>query len=367
MDAIAAIRAIALYALAITETQPAPEPEPTPEPVPDPDPAPEPVPEPEPTPEPTPEPVPEPTPDPAPVPPTPLPPASTYDAVNALTALDNDDWQGWPSIDAGYQLPAGFVVTATEVINQGFSGDLLGVNIGDRMFTTNVRMGGLQIANRATGATAAQASVQIMAGAGIDSLTGSRLDGALRVSKALSQRPPSGGKPAGHLGEMVGCAVVNHGFDAAKTAGSPYGLCRVEGNYFAAPQYYGGAPHYDCFTINGAEGGMLICRNLIDMSLANGGVGINNAFQFAPYWDNSVYDDIDIEENIILHGNDRSFAVSKGSANASYNSTAQWVGQIRFVNNWWSKAGGTRKIFYAGNNFADVWSGNIDLATGAVI
>lgn len=305
--------------------------------------------------------------DPTPVPATPIPPATTYDQVAALASLDNDDWQGWPSIDAGYQMPVGFVVTSTEVINKGFSGDLLQVNIGDRMFTTHVRMGGLQIANRATGATAAQASVQIMAGGGIDSLNGSRLDGALGVSKMLSQRPPGGGKPAGYLGEMVGCAVVNHGYDGAKTAGSPYGVCRIEGNYFAAPRYFGGAPHYDCFTINGAEGGMVIRRNLIDMSLTNGGVGINNAFQFAPYWDRTIYDDIDIEENIILHGNDRSFAVSRGSANDSYNASAVWRGQIRFTGNWWRKAGGVRKIFYAGNNFADVWSGNLDLDTGAMI
>lgn len=334
-----------------------------PTPVPPPDPVPDPAPDP--VPDPT--PAPTPTPTPTPVPPTPIPPATTYDAVAALVALDTDDWKGWPSIDAGYQLPPGFVVTANEVINQGFTGDLLKVNIGDRMFTTHVRMGGLQIANRATGATTAQASVQIMAGGGIDSITGSRLDGANGVSKMLTQRPPSGSAPAGHLGEMVGCVVVNHGYDGAKTAGSPYGLCRIEGNYFAAPAYYGGAPHFDEFTIMGAENGLLIRRNLIDMSLANGGVGVNNAFQFAPYWNGTIYDDIDITENIILHGNDRSFAVSKGSANASYNASALWRGQIRFTGNWWRKAGGARKIFYSGNNFADVWSGNIDLATGAMI
>lgn len=112
---------------------------------------------------------------------------------------------------------------------------------------------------------------------------------------------------------------------------------------------------------------MLISRNLIDMSLVNGGVGVNNAFQFAPYWNGTIYDDIDITENIILHGNDRSFAVSKGSANAAYNASALCRGQIRFTSNWWRKAGGARKIFYAGNNFADVWQGNIDLDTGAMI
>ena len=361
MDAIAAIRAIALYALAITEAQPQPEPEPQPEPTPEPAPTPEPEPTPEPTPEPPVDPVP-------PQPPAqPNPPASVKDRVLALSALDNDDWKAWPSIDAGHQLPAGFTVTPNEVINHGFSGDLLGVDIGDRMFTTAVRMGGLRIANRATGATTAQASVQIMAGGGIDSLDGCRLDGANGVSKALSQRPPSGAAPAGHLGEMVGCAIVNHGYDGLKTAGSPFGLCRIEGNYFAAPAYYGGAPHFDEMTIMGAEGGMLIARNLIDMSLSGGGVGVNNAFQFAPYWNGTIYDDIDITENIILHGNDRSFAIMKGSANASYNAAALWRGQIRFTGNWWRKAGGARKIFYAGNNFADVWQGNIDLDTGAAI
>ena len=117
----------------------------------------------------------------------------------------------------------------------------------------------------------------------------------------------------------------------------------------------------------GAEHGLLIRRNLIDMSLSGGGVGVNNAFQFAPYWNGTIYDDIDITENIILHGNDRSFAIMKGSANASYNASALWRGQIGFRGNWWRKAGGARKIFYASNNFADVWTGNIDLDTGAVI
>jgi hypothetical protein len=316
---------------------------------------------------------PPPTPDPAPdpVPPAPpaqpKPPATAYDAVAALAALDNDDWKGWPSIDAGYQLPAGFVVTANEVINQGFTGDLLDVNIGDRMFTTQVEMGALRIANRASGATPVNASVQIMAGGGIAAITGCRLDGSNGVSKALSQRPPAGGKGYGWLGEFSGNAVIGHGYDGCKIAGSPHGRCIVSGNYFAAPAYYGGAPHYDCFTIMGAEGGMLISRNLIDMSLANGGVGVNNAFQFAPYWNGTIYDDIDITENIILHGNDRSFAIMKGSANAAYNAAALWRGQIRFTGNWWRKAGGARKIFYAGNNFADVWQGNIDLDTGAMI
>lgn len=74
MDAIAAIRAIALYALAITETLPQPEPEPEPEPEepqPTPEPDPEPTPEePEPDPQPTPEPEePAPSPDPLPTPP----------------------------------------------------------------------------------------------------------------------------------------------------------------------------------------------------------------------------------------------------------------------------------------------------------
>lgn len=333
------------------------EPAPPPPPPPPPDPGPDPVP---------------PPPPPDPVPPTPVPPATTLDQVAALRSLDSDDWKGWPSIDAGYQLPPGFSVTADEVINHGFTGDLRGsgadgINIGDRMFTTRVRMGELKIASRAKGSMPVNASVQIMAGAGIDAMNGCRLDGSNGVSKALSQRPPSGSSPCGHLGEAKGNVCVGLGYDAFKTAGSPYGLCTIEGNYFAAPAYYGGAPHYDNFTIMGAAGKMIIRRNLIDMSLVNGGVGVNNAFQFAPYWTSTVYDDIDIIENIILHGNDRSFAVSKGSANASYNASAQWVGQIRFIGNWWSKAGGVRKIFYAGNNFSDVWSGNTDLLTGAAI
>lgn len=317
--------------------------------------------------EPAPPPPPPPPPD--PVPPTPVPPATTYDQVMALRALDNDDWKGWPSIDSGYQLPPGFSVTADEVINHSFTGDLRGsgadgINIGDRMFTTRVRMGGLKIANRAKGNLSVNASVQIMAGAGIDSMDGCRFDGSNGVSKALSQRQPSGSSPCGHLGEAKGNVCVGLGYDAFKTAGSPYGLCTIEGNYFAAPVYYGGAPHYDNFTIMGAAGGMLIRRNMIDMSLIHGAQGVNNAFQFAPYWAASVYGDITIAENVILHGNDRSFAVSKGS---SYAGSALWSGKIIFVGNWWSKAGGTRKIFYAGNNFSDVWSGNTDLLTGAAI
>lgn len=349
---------------------PAPEHETAPEPghdsAPEPDhggtPAPHPAPEPDPIPDPA------PAPDPVPPPPaTPLPPAGTYDRVAALTSLDNDDWRGWPSIDAGYQLPPGFIVTPAEVINETFSGDLLRVNIGDRMFTTLTRMGGLQIANRATGNTSIQASVQIAAGGGIDSINGARLDGANGVSKALSTRPPAGGKPAGFVGELLDCAIVNHGYDALKLAGGVGRACRIEGNYFAPPVYYGGAPHYDAFTITGSEGGMLIRNNLIDMSLTNGGVGVNNAFQFAPYWDNSIYDDIDIVENIVLHGNERSYAVAKGSAIKTANASAVWRGQIRFTGNWWRKSGDITKIFYARQNFADVWSGNIDLDTGAVI
>lgn len=319
------------------------------------DPAPEPQPEPTPEPDPTPDPVPDPT----PVPPTPIPPATTYDAVAALSALASVDWQSWPSIDAGHSLPAGFTVTANHVINDSFTGDLLDVNIGDRAFINRAQMGRLRI--RARPMTEKNFVFQAVPGSRIAEI-GGIFDGSGGVSKGIKADQSNG--RIGSIDAIRGLAMVKMGFDGSKIAGSEYGACVVEDNYFEAPAYYGGAPHYDVFTILGAYNGLKIRRNLIDMSLANGGVGVNNAFQFAPYWAGAVYDDVDIDENIILHGNDRAFAVMKGS---SYAGQALWNGQIRFTGNWWRKAGGTRKIFYAGNNFSDVWSGNIDLDTGAVI
>ena len=311
---------------------------------------------------------PPPTPDPAPdpVPPAPpaqpKPPATAYDAVAALAALANDDWQGWPSIDAGYQLPAGFSVTADMVTNNSFTGDLLDVNIGDRAFTNRAQMGGLRI--RARPKAIKTHVIQAMPGSRIAELSGV-FDGEFGVTKAVKQEQANG--VIGSIDAIRGAAFINQGYDGSKIAGSEFGPCVIEGNYFDAPSFYGGAPHYDAFTIMGAYGGLAIRGNLIDMSLAKGGVGVNNAFQFAPYWPGALYDDIDVDGNIILHGNDRSFAIMKGSANASYNAAALWRGQIRFTGNWWRKAGGARKIFYAGNNFADVWQGNIDLDTGAMI
>lgn len=325
----------------------APTPEPGPEPTPDPDPAPE--------------PQPDPTPDPTPVPPPaqPKPPATAYDAVAALSALANDDWQAWPSIDAGYQLPAGFTVTADTVTNDSFTGDLLDVNIGDRAFTNRAQMGGLRI--RARPMAIKTHVIQAMPGSRIAELSGV-FDGSGGVSKAVKQEQANG--VIGSIDAIRGAAFIGQGYDGSKIAGSEFGPCLIEGNYFEAPSFYGGAPHYDVFTIMGAYGPLAIRGNLIDMSLTNGGVGVNNAFQFAPYWPGAIYDDIDIDGNIVLHGNDRAFAVMKGS---KYAGAALWRGQIRFTGNWWRKAGGTRKIFYAGNNFADVWQGNIDLDTGAVI
>ena len=233
---------------------------------------------------------------------------------------------------------------------------------GNRAFTNRAQMGGLRI--RARPKAIKTHVIQAMPGSRIAELSGV-FDGEFGVTKAVKQEQANG--VIGSIDAIRGAAFINQGYDGSKIAGSEFGPCVIEGNYFEAPSFYGGAPHYDAFTIMGAYGGLAIRGNLIDMSLTNGGVGVNNAFQFAPYWPGALYDDIDVDGNIILHGNDRSFAIMKGSANASYNAAALWRGQIRFTGNWWRKAGGARKIFYAGNNFADVWSGNIDLATGAAI
>lgn len=313
-----------------------------------------PVEEPQPEPEPTPDPGPPPPPPPPP-PATPNPPASTYDEIVALSALNNDDWQDWPSIDAGYQLPPGFQVTADTVTNVGYSGDLLNVNIGDRAFICATDMGGCII--RARPKASPQFIFTVKPGASVEEI-GGIFDGQFGSNKAINGEWGQG--KLGSIGAIRGAAFVNLGYDVVKGAGSDRGLCVIEGNYIAPPVYLGGAPHFDGFTIKGAYKGMKIARNMIDMRVLAGAKGVNNVFQFAPHWAGTIYGDIDIEENVILQGNPNAFAMMKTSKYA-----ATW-GKIRINRNWWDKAGDIRNVFYGKHNFADEFNGNIDLATGQV-
>lgn len=346
--------------------------------LPAPEPAPEPTPEPTPEPEPSPEPGPAPTPTPTPPPAQPKPPGAYYDAVAALkdrvtevqhpsghmvtqTLVDVD---ALPAIDKGASIPSGVTVTATECVLTGaFVGDFR-MHIGDRQLTlaAGADVGEVTVYGRAPkGKTA---GVAIKTGARLRSLSGSVLDGILGVSKALHQEHTGTGSAAriGSLDEVVDCQIINQRGDGLKVAGSEYGPTRIERTFFGQQELgYAGA-HYDQLTVMAAVNGLLVRQCYFDNQVDIDTVGVNNWHQFAPYWDYAPFGDIDIEECVMIHENANSFAIAKGSPKPG-----TWAGRIRYRNCTVSKAGGVRKIFYAGNNFTDEWSGIYDLATGAMI
>lgn len=351
---------------ALLASLPAPEPIPDPEPQPGPEPSPEPG------------PTPAPTPTPTPPPAQPKPPGAYYDAVAALkdkvievqhpsghmvtqTLVDVD---ALPAIDKGASIPSGVTVTATEcVLTGGFVGDFR-MHIGDRQLTLapGADVGQVFIYGRAPkGKTA---GVAIKTGARLRSLRGSVIDGALGVSKALHQEHSGTGPGAriGSVDEIVDTQVINQRGDGLKVAGSAHGRTLIERVLFGQQELgYTGA-HYDQITIMAAINGLLVRQCYFDNQIDTDTVGVNNWMQFAPYWDGALFEDIDTEECIMIHENDRSFALAKGSPKPG-----TWTGKIRFRNLAVKKAGGARKIFYARNNFADEWSGIYDLATGAMI
>lgn len=303
-----------------------------------------------------------PPPPPAPQPPaTPKPPASTYDAIVALKAKQIDT-SGWKSVDRGDRLPAGISVSAAAITNTGYSGDLLGWDIGDRMFVCKTKMGGLQIRSRAPAGNA-NMSVDLWPGSHIEEITDSEFDGSLGVPKVIYQRYSGTGPAAkiGSLGGIRGSRFVNCAYDLLKLAGSDHGDCIIEGNYLG-PQVNGGAgAHFDGITFMAAHGANKVRRNFIDMSELPGQVGVNNWVQFMAYWDRARFDDVEIAENVMLHGNDRSFAIM-----VSWKNSVQF-GPISFMNNWMQKKGGARKVIYGTGSGISRWVGNIDLDTGGLI
>ncbi len=351
---------------ALLASLPAPEPIPDPEPQPGPEPSPEPG------------PTPAPTPTPTPPPAQPKPPGAYYDAVAALKDKVIEvqhpsghmvtqtliDVGALPAIDRGASIPVGVNVTATEcILTGGFVGDFK-MHIGDRQLTlaSGADVGEVLIYGRAPkGKTA---GVAIKTGARLRSLRGSVLDGILGVSKALHQEHTGTGPGAriGSLDEVVDCQIINQRGDGLKVAGSEYGPTLIERTLFGQQELgYTGA-HYDQLTVMAAVGGLLVRQCYFDNQIDTDTVGVNNWMQFAPYWDGALFGDIDTEECIMIHENDRSFALAKGSPKPG-----TWAGNIRFRNCAVRKAGGAIKIFYARNNFTDEWSGIYDLATGAMI
>ena len=354
MDAIAAIRAIALYALAITETQPAPEPvpEPTPEPAPEPEPVPEPAPEPAPEPEPEPTPVPEPTPDPAPaptpdpvptpVPPTPIPPPSSA-PVGARTR--------GPDV-SGCTLP-GVTVTASEVIISSPLPFFAGWDIGSRRITLKARVAKSFDIWSQDGVSSNLPLIYCLPGGGFDEAEHWTVLGTA-AAMVLKQ-------------EMGGFAGLIRKWDMRGMSQDGIKVCGgnlIEGNRIADAIYRGGAPHADAITIMSADGGVTIRDNDIDWNYAGrtDQSGINNWFRIETYpAASNIWDYIVIEGNNLRHANDRSFAMQVVERNSPV-----WRGSIKVRNNRMDKAGGARKILYAASSKISEWSGNVD-ASGADI
>lgn len=337
----------------------------TPAPVPQPDPAPDP------DPAPTPDPVPPaPAPTPPPAQPKPPAPSATYDMVAGLkdrsTPNGSPDTAGWKSIDAGDALPSGFTVTAGEIVNTGFSGDLVRWDIGARKFTNKAQMGRLQIVSR--GPQNNVASVDLWPGSYVDSIEYCEFLGGFgqpSVPKCLHSRNSNAGAGSkiGSFGRLYRSRFEGFGYDLIKVCGNDLGECIIEENYFGPQVFAGGAPHFDGITIMAAHNAVRMRRNYLDMGAAAGQAGVNNWTRIEPYFDGARFDEIEFAENIAIHGNPTSYAI-----HVAWKNNPTWNGPLRFNGNWMRKAGGPAKVLYPGTaSFMAEWQGNIDLDTGAEI
>lgn len=341
MDAIAAIRAIALYALAITETQPAPEPDPEPtpepEPVPEPEPTPEPIPEPEPVPEP--EPTPDPVPTPAPVP-APVPGGAVYGSRTL-------------GVDISTCAEPGVVVTASDVtINQALP-DFSDWDIGARRLILRAHVDHIADVRSINGVSGSLPLIQCLG------------NGGFGTAEYISVLGCAGSMVFKQ--ENLSRAGIFHAWDMRGMSQDGIKLCGgnvVDSCRISDATFRGGTPHSDAITLMAAKGGVTIIGNEIDWKYAGqpDQSGINNWFRIETYpAASNEWDDIVIEGNRLTHANDRSFAMQVDEKNSPI-----WRGSIKVRNNVMDKAGGVRKILYAPSARISEWIGNKD-ASGADI
>lgn len=316
MDAIAAIRAIALYALAITETQP--EPEPAPEPAPTPDPAP----------------------NPAPVPPTPIPPSGTFGSRTL-------------GRDITTCREPGVIVTAADVTITQALADFSDWDIGTRRLIFRARVGHCADIRSVGGVSGSLPLIQCLGGGGFDVAENNTV---LDTAGSMILKQENGGI----AGVIRNWDMRGMSQDALKVHGGNL----IEGNRISDATYRGGAPHSDAITCMSADGGITIRGNDIDWNYAGQAdqAGINNWFRIESYAAASnIWDDILIEGNRLRHANDRSFAMQ-----VAMKDSPVWRGSIKVRGNVMDKAGGARKILYAPSSHISEWSGNTD-ASGADI
>jgi hypothetical protein len=321
---------------------------------------------------PAPEPAPEPAPAPAPAP-TPPPPMVPAEAVPPppdipmaiMTGVLPVGFTGDPAnmkVVGRDPLPAGIVATADQLIFESFTGDFhddRGWDIGNRQVLILSRFGAFgrfvsrDMRQTLIGATANNPGIWIKPGAGFDTMTEASITGC-RASMAMKQ------ENGGFAGEVTLCELTGMSQDALKVSGANL----VHANRIGLCVHRGGAPHSDTLTCMAAFGPIVFRDNLVEWEYVGqtDQSGINNWVRIESYKAGNLFDDIVIEDNILLHANPTSFAMQVTTKNSPV-----WVGSVQVRGNRMKKAGGLNKILYADSPRISAWSGNIDLNTGLEI